>query len=114
MELFTWPCGCKSPAEGGDVTEPCDDCRADPDEPTEVGPGDNNEPTEPDEEDLVTEDHRRFYSHGGASRLAVEVDEERGWDWQTTVRDWMERNNFYPNVWQLDDHGGFTLLSWDD
>lgn len=29
---FTWPCGCISPAAGGDVTVPCTDC-ADPDTP---------------------------------------------------------------------------------
>lgn len=27
MELFTWPCGCKSPAAGGEVVEQCEDCK---------------------------------------------------------------------------------------
>lgn len=26
-ELFTWPCGCKSPVNGGEIVEQCNECK---------------------------------------------------------------------------------------
>lgn len=98
MTTFTWPCGCKSPAEGGDVTEPCDECKAE-----------RNEPPEPDEDDITTSDHLTFYASG---REIVRVGADD--DWRPAVRAWMERSQFYPNVWWISDHGNPHLLSLDD
>jgi hypothetical protein len=73
---------------------------------------DEDTPSGPDEEDLVTEDHRRFYSHGVAGRVRVTVPE--GEDWRPHVRAWMQRSGFFPNVWFLSDHGNYHLMSMSD
>lgn len=64
-------------------------------------------PTAPAEEDLVTEDCRRFYSDG---RLAFVVTEDE--DLGDAIRTWMAEEGFYPDVWLLDDHGGATPLEY--
>ena len=64
---------------------------------------------EPEEGDLITEDHARFYQDG---KLVVEV-RPRAHDrvlW-TALDAHMKKTNFYPNVWFVSDHGNAQLMS---
>lgn len=72
------------------------------------GPG---EPQGPAEDDLITEDHRRFYCHG---RLAFEVPADASYDemWDA-IDGWMTRQQYWPNVWAISDHGNAHLMSRD-
>lgn len=75
--------------------------------------GDDEDEVEgPVEGDLVTEDHRTFWGHDMQRRRpAVTVDDvEDPWP---EIDAWMEKQQFYPNVWFLSDHGNFTLLKKD-
>jgi hypothetical protein len=64
---------------------------------------------EPEEDDLVTQDHARFYQNG---RLAVEVPAEANERIMWAALDaHMKRAGFYPNVWFLSDHGNAHLMS---
>jgi hypothetical protein len=68
--------------------------------------------SEPQEEDLVTDDHRRFYRFGMTNRRpAVEVGEDE--PWEPAVRAYMEREGFFPNVWWISDHGNAHRLDLD-
>lgn len=69
---------------------------------------DNPEP-EPDEEDIFTEDHHHFYHNG---KLVVEVPE--GEDWQPYLREYTEKEGFFPNIWFTSDHGNNHLISVTD
>lgn len=79
------------------------------------GEDDSNEddkPSEPEEGDLVTEDDR-VYRIYGSSKLAVLVTDEQVEDGTDidAIREYMDREGFYPNVWQLSDHGNYHLRS---
>jgi hypothetical protein len=66
----------------------------------------DDEPTEPEEGDIVTEDHVNFYQDG---KRVLRVRD--GDDWQDAVRQYMEADRFWPNVWWISDHGNPYLLS---
>jgi hypothetical protein len=74
----------------------------------------DDEPGEPEEGDYVTEDDAscavmHFREHGtGKLQLSVKVDEK---DWRRAVKDHMDREQFWPNVWFVSDHGNAHLLS---
>jgi hypothetical protein len=90
----------------------------------------NSEPTEPEEEDITTEDHEKFYQSG---RLVIEQDRRRNEidprprflltlgkgqqryidtdDYRVAVRLYMELTKFWPNVWFISDHGNAHLLT---
>lgn len=57
----------------------------------------------PQEDDVQTEDGRRFYQGGN---LVAESESE--------LRAWMEREQFWPTVWSIDDHGGVQPYRFDD
>lgn len=59
-----------------------------------------SDPIEPDEEDITTEDHNKWYQSG---KLYFTGDE-------AGLNAKMEKDGFFPNVWLLDDHGGATLI----
>jgi hypothetical protein len=68
---------------------------------------------EPEEGDLVTEDHRRFFEVGfqhKGPRVVVPEDD----DWRPHVRAYMDRQKFWPNVWWISDHGNAHLLTLAD
>lgn len=67
----------------------------------ECYPGDR----EPQEGDIVTSDHRRFYSDG---KLIVIVDAD---DWMPAVGAWCKANQYFPNVFFISDHGNSVLIS---
>lgn len=76
-------------------------------------------PAEPEEGDLFTEDYRSFYEVGKTDvfsrrlgRGAVVTVEENE-DWKTAVKAYMESQKFWPNVWQVSDHGNTELVTWE-
>jgi hypothetical protein len=70
-------------------------------------------PGEPEAEDLVTTDHQQFFALDALHRGVV-VTVPAGGDWRPYVRDYMEKERFFPNVWFISDHGNSHLLNWED
>jgi hypothetical protein len=70
----------------------------------------NGPPTEPEEEDLITSDHRHFFYIGSFHRGAV-VSVPEGEDWRPHILAFMQTEQFYPNVWFISDHGNSHILS---
>ena len=64
---------------------------------------------EPDEGDLITEDHRHFWEYPRRYRQHAVVVPE-GEDWEPYVDAWMAKNQYWPNVWSVSDHGNLNLL----
>lgn len=71
--------------------------------------GDDPASLEPEEGDYTTGDHHTFYQDG---KVVLVVPE--GEDWEPLVRAHMEQEQFYPNVWFVDDHGGLTFLDYSE
>ena len=68
------------------------------------------EPDSPEEGDLATEDHRTFYTYQEGFRgvaFVVEDDAEM-WD---AIQAYMDRSQFWPNVWFISDHGNAHLMN---
>lgn len=68
---------------------------------------------EPDEGDWITSDHRNFYSYG---KRVLEVDDDTATDHKrlwAAIDATMKRQNFYPNVWFISDHGNWHLMTRD-
>lgn len=63
------------------------------------------------EGDYVTEDYIHFYQYGKLVLTIPMVDEFSPDDWTSHIKQHMEENNFYPNVWWVSDHGNANLLS---
>jgi hypothetical protein len=61
---------------------------------------------EPQEDDIFTDDYRRFYQNG---KPVVEVPEDE--DWMPHVLAHVEKDGFYPNVWHTSDHGNQEIIS---
>jgi hypothetical protein len=55
---------------------------------------------QPAEDDITTEDHKNFYQNG---KLVLELDEDA--DHIAALKEYMEKEQFYPNVWFISDHG---------
>lgn len=72
----------------------------DPDDESESGSD------EPEDGDITTSDHLRFYQYG---KLWLEIDEDDDMWQQIETR--MSRDNFYPNVWFISDHGNAHLIN---
>jgi hypothetical protein len=69
--------------------------------------------TEPAEGDLISSDHQHFYEFGGGFAFSVIKDGvER--DWRVVAKEYMDNEQFWPNVWLVSDNGRMTLLSLDD
>jgi len=97
------------------------------------------EPTEPEEDDITTEDHEKFYQNGKIVLEAVHrLGSETQWYYRTNqdtyesltrgtlknvgpiqfgddhkaaLRAYMERTQFWPNVWFISDHGNAHLIT---
>lgn len=61
----------------------------------------------PDEEDLLIEDATNGVSIYGHKFLGYHPSPRR------FCREWRDQHNFWPDVWVLDDHGGYTNVSAD-
>jgi hypothetical protein len=69
----------------------------------------DEEPVEPEEGDIVVDESRGIYEVGG--RWSEDFED---WDQAArVVKEKMERDQYWPNIWQADDHGGYTLTSVD-
>lgn len=69
----------------------------------------------PEEGDLTTENHRQFWVVGATSRYpAIDLTEDESEEWQKHVKAYMDRQQFWPNVWSVSDHGNTCLLSLDE
>jgi hypothetical protein len=67
----------------------------------------NDEPSEPEEGDYVTTDHVHWYEHG-TGKLLLTVPEDG--DYKAAIRDHMEDEALFSNVWFLSDHGNAHLI----
>ncbi len=63
------------------------------------------EPTEPEEDDITTSDHRKFYQSG---KLVLTVDEDD--DHVQALKEFMDKEKFWPNCWFISDHGNAHLM----
>jgi hypothetical protein len=64
---------------------------------------------EPEDGDLVTKDYRKFWEVGSnRSRSAVVVGEDD--EWNEVVKTYMDKQQYWPNVWLERDRGGWDLL----
>jgi hypothetical protein len=64
-------------------------------------------PTEPEAEDLVTRDYRRWHSFGGPRKLTLTTDPDR---WLAELKAHMGRTKFWPNAWFIGERGDANLL----
>jgi len=73
---------------------------------------DDDEPTEPDEEDI------RFTTKSGKISVATEHDFIGDFteleDAEKAAAEWMNKNKFWPNLWDVSDHGNESLMDADD
>jgi hypothetical protein len=77
--------------------------------PTELVTEAVMEAWEDSEEDIkVNDDGEAFY----AGKLIAQPDANYGTDF-VAIRKWMEKNNYFPNVWVANDHGNVSLFSVD-
>jgi hypothetical protein len=86
-----------NPGEGNQ-TLACTDCGRELDYHTE-------EPDEPEEGDLTTENFCEWFQNG---RKVLVCETEQ---WATEVKAYMDKDQFWPNVWWISDHGNAHLLN---
>jgi hypothetical protein len=74
---------------------------------TEEEEEEEEEPTddEPEEGDYITTDYQTFYQYG---RSVVKTDSA---GWTVAVKQHMDEEQFWPNVWFQGERGGYDLLS---
>lgn len=120
-ETCDGPCpDCYSGGPGDEDTNLCDTCER---ELVECDDDSDHEPycpmccdrcpdcaaaDEPGEDDYKTEDHRHFYQYG---KLVVTVPEEH--DWEPYIKAHMLKQQFFPSVFSISDHGNTCLCEWD-
>ena len=66
-------------------------------------------PSEPEEEDLITSDYVKFFRRGFEHK-APAVTVREGHDWRREVKRYMLREKWFPNVWYLGERGDRNLL----
>ncbi len=66
----------------------------------------DEEPDEPEEGDVTTEDFRSFYQYG---KLWLSLSEEESGKWKEFVNQKMDKEKFWPNCWSISDHGNYFL-----
>jgi hypothetical protein len=71
---------------------------------------DFRERDEPAEDDITTPDYQRWYQ-GGKRILFLGPNED---DWRASIRAWMTKENWFPDVWVISDHGNAHRLSMED
>lgn len=60
---------------------------------------------EPEEDDITTDDHRQFYQYGLLVLTVFDADDMYG-----ALQEFMQQENFWPNVWFISDHGNAHLM----
>lgn len=72
----------------------------------------DDEPSEPEEGDITTSDHKEFYQYG---KLWLGLTGEfTTAEMNAAIRDKMHREQFYPAVWFISDHGNAHLMTLTD
>ena len=66
----------------------------------------------PEDDDWVTEDFREFHQHGRLRGIKQLIKDGRCW--RCVLLERMDADEFWPNVWQVSDHGNVTLLTVSD
>lgn len=74
----------------------------------------------PAEDDILAEDFGTFYQRGRA--VVRDLDNGRWWfsnqdnrpfpDWQSAVGAYCERDQFWPSVWRVSDHGNAETVPY--
>ena len=62
----------------------------------------------PEEGDYTTADHEHFHQFG---KLVLVVSEEE--EWRPKLKAQMDREQFWPNVWWISDHGNAHLMQME-
>jgi hypothetical protein len=70
-----------------------------------------DELTEPQDDDILTEDHRHFYQYHKLILTVPLDDDGEVEDWKPHMREYLEKEQFYPNIWWVSDHGNTHLIS---
>jgi len=67
---------------------------------------------EPEEGDIETDDHVHWYQYG---KLVLTTDEDLTTaEMNAEIRAFMEREQYWPNVWWISDHGNAHPMSLQD
>jgi len=61
-----------------------------------------------DNEDIHINEHGDTYY---GKKLIVSHDADGNADWKA-IRKWCKDSNYFPNVWQVNDHGNLSLFTW--
>lgn len=70
---------------------------------------DQDEFSKPEEGDITTEDHARFFQYG---KLWLEIDKDIDTrEMNAAIRHKMDQDQFWPNIWFISDHGNAHLMS---
>lgn len=67
------------------------------------------EPQEPEEGDITTEDHKRYFQYG---RMILNLGGDV--DHIAALREHMDGSQFWPNVWFISDHGNAHLIDMSE
>lgn len=86
------------------IDECCEEAAEDHECPND--PSGDDEPTEPSEEDITTDDYEHFY-YAGKCIAEVHLKES----WEKAIGAWCKKNNYFPDVWFISDHGNPVLIS---
>lgn len=79
----------------------------------EPEPDDDDIFTEPDDDDIfIVSKPMRGYDISAEGRFLGNYSELD--DVENTIKLWMNKHNFFPNVWFVDDHGGMELYTLDE
>ena len=71
------------------------------------------EDREPQDDDLVTSNYIQFYRFGFQHKgPCVLVDDDE--DWQPEVKRYMERTQYWPNVWLAEERGGYRNITMEE
>jgi len=73
----------------------------------------NDAPEGPEDDDLVTSDYEKFYEKGFEHKGPV-VQCREGGKWAHKVKAYMDKQQFWPNVWYINERGDADLIDMYD
>lgn len=68
------------------------------------------EPSEPEEGDITTTDHKNFYLNGKLLPIDLGIHSTTEDMWKA-LRGYMAATHYWPNVWFISDHGNAHLMT---
>lgn len=69
----------------------------------------DDEPNEPQDEDLVTKDYITFFRANMGGRVAFRVPKDA--DWRLSAEMYMDRENYWPDIWLEEERGGYINIT---